>query len=205
MTTIYVVRHGNTFDPGQTVRRIGGGTDMALSLSGLHQARLLAERFQDTPFRAAICSPLLRTRQTARAILAARQDAPPLLIEPFLREVDYGPDENRPETEVQARLGPALDAWDRDGIVPAQWPIDIARIRHGWQALLERAAGLGEDARLLVVTSNGIARFLPDVVDEGGQGLQRKLATGAWGEVVAGDGRSRITAWNVRPGPGQAT
>lgn len=199
MARLFIVRHGNTFDKGDTVTRVGARTDLPLSVSGREQASHLAAHFAGTAFTAALCSPLVRTRQTARAILSQRSDGPALLIAPFLTEIDYGPDENQPEDGVAARLGPALEAWDRDGTPPPGWLVDPGLLRAGWRALLARAAELPEDANALIVTSNGIARFLPDVVDEMPVGLDRKLKTGAWGELIVTPARSQILTWNQRP------
>lgn len=199
MARLFIVRHGNTFDKGDTVTRVGARTDLPLSVSGREQAQKLAAHFSGTRFSAALCSPLSRTRQTARAILRERSDNPALLIAPFLTEIDYGPDENQPEEAVAARLGPALEAWDRDAVPPPGWLVDPAALRAGWRALLARAAELPETATALIVTSNGIARFLPDVVDEGPADLDRKLKTGAWGELIVTPARSQLLTWNQRP------
>jgi len=199
MARLYVVRHGNTFDKGDTVTRVGARTDLPLSVSGQDQAQKLAAHFAGTPFSAALCSTLTRTRQTARAILSERTDSPALLIAPFLTEIDYGPDENQPEDIVAARLGPALEAWDRDATPPPGWLVDPGGIRAGWRALLARTASLPEAANALVVTSNGIARFLPDVVDTLPEGIDRKLKTGAWGELWVTASGSQLLSWNERP------
>lgn len=199
MARLFIVRHGNTFDKGDTVTRVGARTDLPLSVSGREQAEHLAAHFSATSFAAAFCSPLIRTRQTARAILGRRTDSPALLIAPFLTEIDYGPDENQPEEVVAARLGPALEAWDRDGLPPPGWIVDPAELREGWRALLRRAAGLPSDTNALIVTSNGIGRFLPDVVDARPAGIDRKLKTGAWGEVIVTASGSDLVSWNVRP------
>ena len=199
MARIIVCRHGNTFDKGDVVTRVGGRTDLPLSGSGRAQAEALARHFAGTRFAGAWCSSLRRTRETATAILDARPDAPELAVLPFLTEVDYGPDENRPEDEVVARIGEAaLRAWEEDSVVPDGWQVDKAAIRSGWHALLAEASARPETDVLLVVTSNGIARFLPDVVDAAPAGLQPKLKTGAWGEITCNAG-SRIVAWNLRP------
>ena len=42
---IYIVRHGNTFDPGDTLLRVGARTDLALSVSGCEQADRLGRHF----------------------------------------------------------------------------------------------------------------------------------------------------------------
>lgn len=199
MARLFVVRHGNTFDKGDTVTRVGARTDLPLSVSGQEQAQKLAAHFAGTRFDAALCSVLTRTRQTARAILSERTDSPALLVAPFLTEIDYGPDENQPEDIVAARLGPALEAWDRDGTPPPGWLVDPEAIRAGWRSLLARAASLPETANALVVTSNGIARFLPDVVDKVPGEIDRKLKTGAWGELLVTGSGSELLSWNQRP------
>ncbi|MCJ2185005.1 histidine phosphatase family protein, partial [Novosphingobium sp. 1949] len=110
-----VVRHGNTFETGETPRRIGARTDLPLTAHGREQARALGAHFaaQGWRFSRALVSPLLRTQETAAAILAA-QDAPPVPAAClWLAEIDHGPDENRSEEAILARIGAdALAAWD---------------------------------------------------------------------------------------------
>jgi hypothetical protein len=129
MGRIIVCRHGNTFDKGDVVTRVGGRTDLPLSRSGQEQADALsAATFADTSFRAAYCSSLQRTRQTAAAILGARAGWSGPATLPFLTEIDYGPDENVAEDKVVARIGEdALRAWEEDSRVPDGWTRRQAR------------------------------------------------------------------------------
>ncbi len=140
MTDIYIVRHGNTFDKGDTITRVGARTDLPLSSSGQTQAEALALHFValvPDGFRAAYCSALQRTRQTAEAILAVRDVRPPLETLEFLREVDYGVDENQPEDAVVARLGEAaLAAWDEEAVPPPGWDVDPEGLERAWRDLL---------------------------------------------------------------------
>lgn len=193
MARLYIVRHGNTFDPGETLLRVGGRTDLPLSTSGHVQAEALGQAFQDVAFDRARISPLRRTRETAEAILAQQAGTPDRRFLDELVEVDYGPDEGQPEAEVIARIGQAaLDAWDADAIVPPGWSVDAAALRESWRALLADTTGTE-----LIVTSNGIARFLLDVAEH--DGVARKLKTGAYG-VLEGSGEHwRVTDWNLRP------
>lgn len=187
---VFIVRHGNTFAPGDAPRRIGGRTDLALVDTGRDQARALGRHFanRDIMFDGAQCGPLLRTRQTTRLLLSAAGQDRPVAVAEWLREIDHGPDEDRAEAEVLARLGQAaLDAWDRDAIPPQGWQVDVVARRAAWRDLLATATGT-----VLVVTSNGNARFaFPGAA---------KLRTGAYGEI-ARDQRGRLTfeAWDVRP------
>ncbi len=202
---IYIVRHGNTFDKGDVVTRVGANTDLDLSNSGQAQADALARHndLQSTVFARALCSPLKRTTQTARTILASNTQPPELEFVDFLREIDYGPDENQPEEDVIARIGQnALDAWENSAIAPDGWLVDTDSLMTAWIALFEQAtASLSEDntAPYLVVTSNGVARFaLKAIKDQSGADL--KLKTGAYGVIRAfSDGAFAVQEWNVRP------
>jgi probable phosphoglycerate mutase len=193
---LIIVRHGNTFDKGDVVTRVGGRTDLALSVSGRAQAEALARHFAGIPFATARSGPLKRTRETASAILAAQSDPPELATELFLREIDYGPDENRPEDEVIARIGkPALDAWESEFVPPPGWRVDPAAISGNWQQLF---ADLRDEAGAhLIVTSNGIARFALHAAAV--RHPDPKLLTGAYGVIELSGGSLTVTAWNVRP------
>jgi broad specificity phosphatase PhoE len=194
-TRLFIVRHGNTFDKGDVVTRVGGRTDLPLSLSGREQVATLARHFAATSFATARSGPLKRTRETAAAILSGQPTPPELLTDLFLREIDYGPDENRPEEEVVARIGKAaMEAWEYDGIVPSGWRADTAAIIGNWQELfhdLRDAPG-----NHLVVTSNGIARFALQAA--GTRRPDAKLATAAWGVIVLEGEAARVESWNLR-------
>jgi probable phosphoglycerate mutase len=204
MTDIFIVRHGNTFDKGDIVTRVGARTDLPLSSSGQTQAEALALHFMVTlseGFDTAYCSPLQRTRQTAEAILAVRSPRPDLETLEFLREVDYGVDENQPEDAVVARLGEAaLQAWDEQAVVPPGWSVDPEGIKAAWKKLIGSLASQSATDRVLIVTSNGVARFLLDAVTTFETEPQSiKLKTGAYGHIRASGDEVNLVAWNVRP------
>jgi probable phosphoglycerate mutase len=189
---VFIVRHGNTFDKGDILLRVGGRTDLPLSTSGLIQAKSLAVHFEAFDFMQAYSSDLKRTRQTAETILGNQ----PYAFAHFLAEIDYGPDEGQPEDAVVARLGQAaLDRWDTDAIPPIEWHVDPEDLRTAWQAFL---ATCSQTSDTLVVTSNGVARFLLDVV-EVTIDVPRKLRTGAYGAVEFTPKGPVLTAWDVRP------
>ncbi len=194
-TRLFVVRHGNTFDKGDVVTRVGGRTDLALSVSGRAQAEALARHFVATPFATARSGPLKRTRETASAILAAHAAPPDLTTDLFLREIDYGPDENRPEPDVIARIGqPALDAWEHSSVVPPGWRVDPDALIGNWQETFHELRD--QPGNHLIVTSNGIARFALNAA--GAPRTDAKLATAAWGVIVLEGSEVRVDAWNVR-------
>jgi len=200
-----VVRHGNTFEVGDPPRRIGARTDLPLTATGQEQARALGRHFAERgwQFSRAFVSPLLRTRQTAEAILAA-QPGDTLEPEPadFLREIDHGPDENCTEDAVLARIGrSALDAWDSHAVPPPGWIVEAEARVAAWRDVLATADAAGP---VLLVTSNGAGRFALMATPQ----LQRaalnlpslKLPTGGYGVLGRDDsGELGIRAWGVRP------
>ncbi|OYW41489.1 MAG: hypothetical protein B7Z38_07360 [Rhodobacterales bacterium 12-64-8] len=129
-------------------------------------------------------------------MLAAQANLLELTTDLFLREIDYGPDENRPEDEVVARIGKAaLEAWERDFIPPPGWRVDPAALIGNWQETFAELRDQPGDH--LIVTSNGIARFALTAANAAGQ--DGKLGTGAWGVVVLEGEGVTVTDWNLRP------
>ena len=196
---VTIVRHGNTFEAGEPPRRIGARNDLPLVASGVAQARALGAAFAGETFDRVLAAPLQRTRATAEAILADRAEAPAVTTADWLTEIDHGPDEGQREEDVLARIGhDALAAWDAAARPPDGWIVDAERRLAGWRALWAHGAG-----RVLIVTSNGAARFalLSDA------GLQRqaaalpslKLRTGAYGTIVRDAGGLRLLDWDRRP------
>lgn len=200
MSKVYIVRHGNTFDPGDIVTRVGARTDLALSESGKAQAKALGTYFEAKKFKfqTAACSPLRRTRETAKAILGATDSPAQLRVETFLTELDYGPDENKPESEVIARIGePAIREWDETARLPDGWHLDVGALCEAWRNYFSAARSAPSPA--LIVTSNGVARFLFKALDLATVGHDIKLKTGAFGHLRFEDNEWKLEQWNVRP------
>ncbi len=193
MLRLVIVRHGNTFESGEVPRRVGSRTDIDLTATGQAQAEALGRAFSTTAFSRCLVSPLKRTRQTAEAILSAQPHPVPVETASFLAEIDHGPDENRTDDEIVARIGPAaLADWDRLGEAPQGWIVDREARIAAWRAL----AATASDETLLLVTSNGAARF----------GLMafglpvHKIRTGAWGTIlIPPGGPAEIFDWDQRP------
>lgn len=195
--TLIILRHANTFDPGDTVTRVGARTDLPLSSSGRVQADSLARSFAGGPaFDRILAGPLRRTLETADTIAGAGA----VTVSEALREIDYGPDENRPEADVIARIGAdALRAWEEAAIAPAGWRVDPDGRTRMWRELFDEIAAMPDGSRVLAVTSNGVARFALSAADQVPSGTPLKLRTAAWGtlEIGAG-GAARVIDWDQR-------
>lgn len=197
-----IVRHGNTFCAGEAPRRIGARTDLPLVESGREQARALGVHFaaQGWRFARVLVSPLARTRETADLILQHQDHPPAPEACDWLREIDHGPDEDRTEDLVLARIGhAALAAWDERAVAPPGWIVDADSRRAGWNALFAAAP----QGPTLLVTSNGAARFALSaerVAPPAAPLASLKLPTGAYGVIERGpDGALTVPVWGRRP------
>lgn len=198
MKRLYIVRHGNTFDKGDTILRVGGRTDLPLSVSGETQAATLGAHFEERGINPAriIVGPLKRTLQTASAISEALGGPAPEIDE-RLREIDYGPDEGKPESEVIARIGlAALQAWETAARVPGGWQVDPAALVDVWTDII--ASSEESDGDLMAVTSNGVARFALQLATHN-TNFPIKLRTGAYGVICLDNPEIHVAEWDVRP------
>ncbi|WP_010184552.1 histidine phosphatase family protein [Sphingomonas sp. PAMC 26605] len=198
--SVTIVRHGDTFAPGDTPRRIGARTDLPLVASGREQAESLGRVLAGSGqvFDRALTAPLTRSRETLALILAAHSAPPPVETADWLNEIDHGPDEDMPESAVIARIGAdAIAAWDRDAHAPDGWSVDADRRLAGWRALWASDAG-----NIVLVTSNGAARFAllsdPGLRAQAAALPTLKLRTGSFGTIVRADGCLRLRDWNRR-------
>lgn len=96
---LYIVRHGQT--DWNNIKRFQGVSDIPLNEDGLAQAQRLAERMRDVHLDAAYASPLIRTHQTAGAVLEGRNIE--LQIEPSLIELNGGVWEGQLFSDLEAQ------------------------------------------------------------------------------------------------------
>lgn len=222
--TLIVVRHGNTFEKGETPRRVGAGTDIPLVAKGREQASAVATFMARENLRPdrVFAAPLRRTAESAAIIARGLDIAAPVLPAGEFTEIDYGPDENKTEEETAERIGRALLAadgeggatpetaiergkaaiarWDASGVVPSGWNVDVVKIIRDWRAF---ADGIRPGETVLLVSSNGIIRFAPHLLTEGYEAFSNrqpiKVSTG--GVCVFRDAGSgwECRLWNARP------
>lgn len=163
-TQLLIIRHGNTFEKGQTPRRVGARTDLPLSSSGktqmqqlgLHLKSILPSYIKINLFS----SPLLRTLESAQII--SQYLKCPIQIDECFKEIDYGIDENQDEASVVKRIGQqALEDWDKSGIPAHSWLCNPTELKHTWQEFADNTLKIRAEEITLVLTSNGCARFAP--------------------------------------------
>lgn len=205
MTILIVARHGNTFEHGETLRRVGARTDLPLTEKGREHGRNLGDYLKKINLLPNVIytSRLKRTVQTAAEIITAADLTVTPQTSDIFNELDYGPDENEPEDNVLARIGEAaLTAWEERGLLPPGWSPDISILEKRWADFSRSITKDRPGDIVLVVTSNGIARFALGLTGDFEAARKQyglKLATGAFG-ILEHDGENwTIQNWNVRP------
>lgn len=204
MTTLIIARHGNTFEAGETPTRVGARTDLPLTEKGLEQGRAIGRYLKDNRLIPDVvyASALQRTQQTAKAAIKETGFTNPVFELDIFNEIDYGPDENKTEEDVIARIGEeAIKAWDEHATPPPGWIVDPDTIIRNWKNFAEQICAFDDNETVLVVTSNGIARFAPHITgafDEFKSKHEIKLSTGAISVLKHEGGQWSIREWNLK-------
>lgn len=215
---LVIVRHGNTFTSEQTPTRVGAKTDLPLveKARGTSVGFYLKEKdiFPDKVFSA----PLKRTMETAKLVVDALGKNIPIIEDHRFVEIDYGPDENHTEEEVLLRLGilysrenafvtkqeaiekgkEIIDKWNSEAIVPNGWIVDVKGIIQSWRQLSE---SIQEDETVMVVSSNGIIRFAPYILDDYAafcSNFDIKVATGSVSIFEYQKGKWNCCEWGTK-------
>jgi probable phosphoglycerate mutase len=156
---ILLARHGETTWNIEG-RHQGQGFDIPLSEGGRGQAFALAERLKGEAFSRAVCSPLLRARQTAEIALGNR--AGMLAFDPGLMEISHGEWEGRLASEIREAYPELQRAWrnrPHETRLPGGETFLEVQDR-AWAALARACQGLGGTDTLLVVSHDGVNRAL---------------------------------------------
>ncbi|MBF0278535.1 MAG: histidine phosphatase family protein [SAR324 cluster bacterium] len=204
MTRILIARHGNTFEKHETPTRVGRRTDISLVGSGRRQAEELGKFLKENyeSIAAVFSSRLKRTIETAELALRSAQYGMAVQQMLIFDEIDYGPDEGKTEDEVVSRLGrKALQDWDRDAVVPSGWLLNPEEIIQNWRGFAEMVSDQYSGETVLVVTSNGIARFAPYLtgnMETFKQHYAIKISTGAVCSLVKSTPDWKAEYWNLK-------
>lgn len=205
MTTLIVARHGNTFEAGETPRRVGARTDLPLTDKGRDQGRAIGKYLRENNLLPDVVysSSLQRAKETAALAVQESGLKQPVYELDIFNEIDYGPDEDKTEEDVIARIGAeAIRRWDEDAVVPDGWLADPDKIIRDWLGFTGQIRAHDDNETVLAVTSNGIARFAPHITGDF-EGFRRthglKIATGALCIFRFENGRWGVKEWNIKP------
>ena len=146
-----------------------------------------------------VAAPLKRTMKTAELAAEELGYSKKIEICADFTEIDYGPDENKTEDVVIARIGQqAIDLWNEKAIVPEGWKVDPNQIIETWKKFAEQIA---DNETVLLVSSNGVIRFAPYIVgdyDEFCKTHDIKVATGAVCVLEFESGKWTCSEWNTK-------
>jgi probable phosphoglycerate mutase len=176
-------RHGNTFGPGDKVVWVGRETDLPLVEKGLEQAAAAAQALKRKGLipDAIYCASLQRTRRFATIVAQTLGLAPPVI------------------EAADPNAAAAMEAWNGSDSWPHQagWVSRPETVLAALESFAAERLAPGGHASPLVVSSNGILRFLPRLLlDKTAQLPSFKMRTGHLGLIERGEGRVQLRAWD---------
>jgi probable phosphoglycerate mutase len=109
-TRVFLIRHGATELSGED--RFAGAIDVLLSEAGRDQARRLGQRLAREPIAVAFASPMQRTMETARLVVASHAIA----VSPVndIREIAHGRWEGKRRDEVEREFPHEYARYEHD-------------------------------------------------------------------------------------------
>lgn len=157
----YIIRHGESADNAGG-DRYSGITECLLTEKGVAQARAVGRYLQDKGIQRIYASPMKRTVTTAREIQALAGGH--LVIDPRLREIDYGEWEGLTRKEVFQKWPDRYNAYKENPVlnIPpgGESPQSVLdRILDFWNELQSSPATQNLD-RIVIVTHNAAIRIL---------------------------------------------
>lgn len=153
---VALVRHGRP--AADHCARLIGSSDVPIDETRSTDLVGLTSQVQALGATRVYCSPARRARETARQVLGLPE--PDLVVDPDLREIDFGRWEGKTFTEVEAEDPAAVARWgsgDPEFAFPGGERIDefLMRVRRG----ASRLAGDAADT-VLAFTHGGVIRHL---------------------------------------------
>lgn len=158
MKTIYLVRHGETLANRQGI--LQGWSNNPLDDTGRKQASALVTRAARVPLDALYTSDLIRTRETAAPLAAARGMKAKAL--PGLREISFGKWDGHHFREIQEKDPDTLrDIFLKPGQVDLEAEEDLAASqKRGWETFRELVDQMEPEGTILCVSHGGLIRLL---------------------------------------------
>ncbi|MDR3325816.1 MAG: histidine phosphatase family protein [Rhodospirillaceae bacterium] len=202
---IIFARHGNTFNPSDKVVWIGRETDLPLVKSGMEQALVVADTLRRISLVPDVIytASLIRTRRFAQIISQALELISPI-IDSRLDELDYGKWAGRSNDEIiydgGKRAEDAINSWNVTDVWPKDsiWGSQQTDIKNDIDDFV--IEHLTRHQRPLVISSNGILRFLPRaILPPSMQQDSFKMHTGHLGIIDSEDNKVCLRFWNVDP------
>jgi probable phosphoglycerate mutase len=157
VTKLLLARHGET--DWNRDHRWQGHSDVPLNELGLRQARALAEELATEDLAAIYSSDLRRAYETARIVAASK--GMEVIVDPDLREIDFGTWEGLTSDEIEHRFPGDLGLWREQGQTPERRGGETHdQLRERVLAAAHRIAVAHPGEQVLVVSHGGALRAL---------------------------------------------
>jgi phosphoserine phosphatase len=157
MTSIYLVRHGQTAWNKKEVFR--GRSDVLLDETGLREAELCAEYFRGKEVHAIYSSPLARAFMTAQKIGSVLRLE--VKLHPGINDMSFGEWEGHPLEEIKALDGDRYRQWTEEPhrvSIPGGETLDEVRLRA--MAALEEVIRNHSDKIVILVSHRVVNKVL---------------------------------------------
>lgn len=202
---LILIRHGNTFEAGQTPVQVGLKTDLPLTEKGRLQATQVAKYLEQQDITPDIiyCGQLQRQEKSAE-IIGNHFDLT-FQTESALNEIDYGLWEGQTEDEIKAKWHKLHHDWIEAGLWPkaifeSSLEYHLAKIRT-WLESIKREH---PNQTVVAVTSNGIIRLFLYFSNLNWQTLsetraleQYKVKTGHLCHLTLSAEGIQVNQWNI--------
>lgn len=157
MTSIYLVRHGQTAWNKSEVFR--GRADVPLNERGMREAELAAEYFRGIKVDAVYASPISRAMQTAEKI--AGVCGVRVLSLPGITDMSFGDWEGRAIREVESGFPDLFRVWrEEPHLLRIPGGESLEEVRTRAVAALEEVIGKHEDGTVVMVSHRVITKVL---------------------------------------------
>ena len=204
---LILLRHGNTFEEGQTAVWLGAKDDLPLTAKGQEQAKQVGAALASQSFEAIYSGPLTRTKETAQIVARAVGFERPITIDERLIELDYGRWSGLSDAEVKSKFGSdEFEAWASRGAWPttAEFTPSEAVVK---SAVNQFATDLQKRHKaadqVLIVSSNGKLRYfltlIPNELERRLAAGKFKLGTGKSGIIDLVGPTAKLLGWNLSP------
>lgn len=152
-----LIRHGST--DWNIQDRFQGQSDIPLNEIGLQQANALSRRLKNENINAIYSSDLKRAQETAQIIAKYHQDQ--TVLDPKLREIDFGDWEGLTYKDIQQREPDRLAAWNSDMLnVSPPGGETLSQLCEWVMSYFDKMKHVHNDETIVVVAHGGPLRVL---------------------------------------------
>lgn len=206
---LILVRHGNTFNEGDKIIRIGSNQDLSLTEKGIKQAETIGKAIKNKSINLDVIysSKLQRTKKTAEIISNIIALNKEVVLDHRINEINYGLWSGLTDKEIGQNFGKqSLDAWNNAGIWPsdAAWQPQESLLFYEVRSFCADILTRYKRGKVLAVTSNGILRYFLKLFsgefDKKVKENKLKVHTGNCVDIVLNSlSNMFLKAWNVSP------